>query len=349
MRNPNGYGSVSKLTGNRRKPYLVRVTTGWDFTDEDKPRQKLTTLGCYATREEAMLALAEYHKGAFDIPVDITLEQLYNRWSADKYNTISKSSAASYKSAWKACEPLYGEQFADLKLAHLQGLINTCGKNLPTLKNIKILLTQLYSYAIKNDIVQKDYAHYIDLAAFRDDEDDEDIHKAFSPAELTALWANVGADDWVSVILMLVYSGVRVGELLALNKADVNLQERYFNVRKSKTKSGVRKVPIAAKVLPYWEYWYNLRDTAQLITMPNGKPVQYRQYRRAYFDPIMDILHLDSHLPHDTRHTCVSMLAEAKVQPAIIKRIVGHKTQDITDSVYTHLDFNILLEAIDSI
>ena len=29
MKNPNGYGSVFKLTGNRRKPWCARVTVGW--------------------------------------------------------------------------------------------------------------------------------------------------------------------------------------------------------------------------------------------------------------------------------------------------------------------------------
>ncbi|MCI8955470.1 MAG: tyrosine-type recombinase/integrase [Eubacterium sp.] len=56
------------------------------------------------------------------------------------------------------------------------------------------------------------------------------------------------------------------------------------------------------------------------------------------------------HKPHDTRHTCISLLATAKVEPTTIKKIVGHSgTQSLTEKVYTHLDINVLLEAINKI
>lgn len=47
MKNPNGYGGVSKLPGNRRRPYRVRLTTGWQ-QEGGKRRQKYHTLGYYA-------------------------------------------------------------------------------------------------------------------------------------------------------------------------------------------------------------------------------------------------------------------------------------------------------------
>lgn len=50
MKLPNGYGSVTKLTGNRRRPYMVRITTG--FTNDG--RQLMKILGYYAKRTEAL-------------------------------------------------------------------------------------------------------------------------------------------------------------------------------------------------------------------------------------------------------------------------------------------------------
>ena len=44
-----------------------------------------------------------------------------------------------------------------------------------------------------------------------------------------------------------------------------------------------------------------------------------------------------SHRPHDTRHTCISLLAEAGVDDRMVKKIVGHKGQGVTQQVYTHL------------
>lgn len=51
--------------------------------------------------------------------------------------------------------------------------------------------------------------------------------------------------------------------------------------------------------------------------------------------------------PHCTRHTCISMLSEAGVQDTTIKKIVGHSgAMSLTERVYTHLDMQILVDAI---
>ena len=55
---------------------------------------------------------------------------------------------------------------------------------------------------------------------------------------------------------MLVYSGVRVSELLNLKKDNVYLDKHYFEIISSKTENGIRIVPIADKVLPFYKSWY---------------------------------------------------------------------------------------------
>ena len=59
MKLPNGFGSVHKLTGNRRKPWRARKTVGWDFDPvEKKAKQKYITIGYYTTQKDAIQALA---------------------------------------------------------------------------------------------------------------------------------------------------------------------------------------------------------------------------------------------------------------------------------------------------
>ena len=56
MRLPNGYGTVAKLSGNRRRPYIVKETVGW------KNRQPVyNIIGYTATREEGLQLLAQYN------------------------------------------------------------------------------------------------------------------------------------------------------------------------------------------------------------------------------------------------------------------------------------------------
>ena len=56
------------------------------------------------------------------------------------------------------------------------------------------------------------------------------------------------------------------------------------------------------------------------------------------------------HTPHDTRHTCISLLTKVDVNPTTIKKIVGHKgAMSLTEKVYTHMDYQTLLDAIKKI
>ena len=56
------------------------------------------------------------------------------------------------------------------------------------------------------------------------------------------------------------------------------------------------------------------------------------------------------HTPHDTRHTCISLLTKADENPTTIKKIVGHKgAMSLTVKVYTHMDYQILLDTINKI
>ena len=65
--------------------------------------------------------------------------------------------------------------------------------------------------------------------------------------------------------------------------------------------------------------------------------------------PVMELIDT-AHKPHDTRHTCISMLTEKEVSPTLIKKIVGHSgAMTLTERVYTHINVQELLGAINKI
>ena len=170
----------------------------------------------------------------------------------------------------------------------------------------------------------------------------------FTKAEIDRLW-KTSDDKYYQIVLMLIYSGVRISEILNLKREDVNLNEQYFDVKLSKTYNGIRRVPIADKVLPFFKNWYNDGESEYLLHTENGNKFDYRNYYDSYFTPLMVNLNMD-HTPHCTRHTCISMLAEAQVDQTTIKKIVGHSgAMTMTERVYTHLDVEVLINAINKI
>ena len=126
MRNPNGYGCVYKASGNRRKPYIARITIGWE---EETGKQLFKNIGSFATSQEAKKALSDYNADPYDIDAaKVTFSELYEQWSIEKYPKISKSMVLSYKNAYRACKPIHDMQFVWIRKHHIQMVINESDK-----------------------------------------------------------------------------------------------------------------------------------------------------------------------------------------------------------------------------
>jgi len=348
MRLPNGFGNVSKLPGNRRKPYRARVTVGWLADDTGKQHQQYKTIGYYASREEGLIALCNYHQNPAKPSPQLSFSKVYDLWSKEHYSKISKSNERGYTSAFKLCEPLHDFTFSNIRLIHLQQIIDHLNKNYPVLRRIKILYSQLYKYAMQNDICEKDYSKYVDVSQYKNRNPNAYKREPFSEEEIALLWEISPRDIRASFILMMIYSGCRIGELLNLKKKDICLEHRYFYIKHAKTSSGIRYVPIADKVYPFWEKWYEKDDGIYLFSDQNQSPLKYHSFYGAFWKPLMAELKLE-HLPHDTRHTCITMLTMAQISDKIIRKIVGHKGQNVTEIVYTHFEIKELQDAINQI
>lgn len=345
MRLPNGFGSVYKLSGNRRNPWCARKTTGW----KDNGQPIYHFIGYYPTRQEALTALVEYNKDPYDLHLaTITFDELFDKWSEAHFQKIKPNSTKGYLSVYRCCDAIGKMRVVDIKLDHLQRVVDDSGKNTPTLKNLKNLFGLMWDYAVMHEIVTQDkreMIRYLDIS--KPGNPDKRNRRPFSHNQIDDLWNRKDDNIYITVILIMIYSGVRISELLELTRDNVHLDERWFYVKGAKTAAGVREVPIAERIVPFMEYWLS-RSCDTLICSVNDTPIQYHTFLDAYWNPVMDLLLMD-HKPHDTRHTCISLLTEAGVDQRIIRKIVGHKGQGVTESVYTHLELPIKLEAINKI
>jgi integrase len=345
LRNPNGYGGITKLPGKRRKPYRVRVTDRWEEKD-GKKIQKFKTLGYYKTHKEASIELAKYHDnpGVFE-KSEITFGEVYQEWSKVKFKTISKSNVNGYIASFKVCGEIENMKMSDIKTVHLQDVVDTCGKNYPMLRRLKVLYNQIYSYAMANDIVDKNYAEFVEIKQ-HDTDDKKTVRTPFTPDEIKTLWENVGRNEWIDTILIQIYTGLRIGELLAIKTADVHLSEKYLRGGLKTAAGKNRIIPLHDKIIPLVKNRYS-EDNNLFINYKSGA-VSYYTYRETYWSNVMEQLQM-SHLPHDCRHTFASLAHSAGMNDLCRKRIMGHKSSDITDDVYTHKEIEELLREINKI
>ena len=135
----------------------------------------------------------------------------------------------------------------------------------------------MYDYAMKNELCNKDYSEYVDIAKYSKKNPNRMDRKPFSKDEIKRLW-EMQDHKYAQIVLMLIYSGCRISEFLDLKKENVHLEEQYFDIIASKTENGLRKVPISDKTLPFFKAWYESSECKYLLHTPDQKHFTYRNY-----------------------------------------------------------------------
>ena len=332
MKLPNGFGSIVKLSGNRRKPYAVRRHGKY--------------LAYFATHDEALIYLADVNKQPDIVGSELTFAEIYRLEMAEHTAKISPKTVNGYKSAYQHCRSLWPIKIKDIKVSDLQAVIAGCGTGQPTQKKVRQIMHNVYRYAVKYQLISAtaDLSGYVDIDKLK-----RKYKKVpFNTRQLNRVKKIADSHDVLAplakCIVMMCYCGTRPSEFLAILKADVKLKSRYFVVRDSKTEAGRnRMVPISKKVLSYYDWW--LSQNGRTLVAVDGKPVSYSRFLKLFYK-VCEAARC-KHKPHECRHTCATWLDDKGANKLSIKRILGHATTDITDGVYTHKSLAQLKKAID--
>ena len=244
MRNPNGYGTVAKLSGQRRRPYIVKKTIGWN----DKGHPIYDIIGYAETREAGNIMLAEYNRDPWDVDrAKITLQQLFDLWKEKKAPKLGESNRSSLCSAFKHCSAYVNKPYKQLRSYQMQETIDGCGKGYSTQAAIKNLWGHLDRFALEMDIINRCFSELL-----TSDPIPETSRLPFTNDEIKTVWEHQ-SDPWVDTVLILLYSGWRISEFLNLKPEDIDLKEGTMKGG-TKTKAGKNRiVPIHPKIKPLIE------------------------------------------------------------------------------------------------
>lgn len=336
MKNPNGYGSVVKLSGNRRRPYAVRKTIGWN----EKGHPIYSCIGYTPTREEGMIMLAEYNKNPYNIDdLNITTEELFKRWYDREKQRMSKSLANAMSAAWKHCSAVYSISYRNLKSYNMQDCIDSCTLSYSTKSSIKNLFNHLDKFALELDIITKCRSALITAPPVP-----ETSRVPFSEKEIEILWG-ISDREWVDTVLIFIYTGLRISELLNLKSCDIDMDEQTITGG-TKTRAGKnRVVPIHSRIMPFIKA--RLERNNEYFISIDGKRCTVNRYYTVWAK-LMAGLHFN-HTPHECRHTFRSRMDSAGANKRCIDLIMGHKSKDVGERVYTHKTVEELKQAIEMI
>lgn len=319
MKRANGMGTICKLSGKRRRPYAVKVTIGWSETGV----QRYKYISYHRSYREALQALNDYANDPYTIS-DKTLSELWEEWYSLQ-DSKSEGTRRNYCVAWNHLEPLHDVKLSRLDRVTLQRFYDKLGGTKNIANNIKKTLQPMIDYAVKRGnmpLTALNLHDVIDL--YSAPLQRTVIRKIITADEIDRLW-NMTDNMTARTILVYLYTGLRFSELYELDEK--NAYPDHLDIVKAKTKAGIRTVPLSDKVKKL---------------LPIDPVPEYQ----TFYDHFKEVL--PNHNIHDTRHTFITMLTEAGVDPRIIKTIVGHSTKDITE-IYTHISLEVMLEAVNKI
>jgi len=346
MRRPNKSGSVIKLSGKRRRPYAIRVWDGVKLNANGEYVPSYKYVGYYEKRADALRDLEKYNQSPVTLAKEKELEnkhkfsEIYEMWTDElgrRSKPLSPQSYYSYQAAYKLLEPLHDQIFEKITLEDIEKVaLKQSHKSQSTIANIRIVLRGMYKTALRHRFVDEDISALIILEHTNDN---SRPHTIFTDDEIDILWQRKD-DFYAKLLLILIYTGMRIRELLSMPSDNAFLDKHYL-VGGLKTEAGKnRYIPLSDKILPL------LSTSGEYLIMRYGEKLKYSKARdelRLY----MKSLNMD-HSFHDTRHTCATLMERKNIPELHRKLILGHKSKDVTDR-YTHVSIEQLIDDINLI
>lgn len=342
---PNGFGCIKHLSGKRRRPYAAYPSS----RDEGRWNGlnmicSTKAIGYYESWFDAYRALSDYNRnvtsGAAKAP---TFTDVYHAFYRAKFveskKAFSHRSCIDYSSAFKNVPELHDLIFTSVRKSHMQKALDDCTLGYSSLSNIKKLYTQMYKYAMENDIIEKNYAQFVSICQ----ENDIEKGEPFTQEEIDRLWLHQ-ADPAARMTLMMIYSGFRI---TAYETVEINLKEQYFKGG-VKTRSGKNRiVPFHSSIAPFAEEFAKTYAKKRFFG---------DSWRRFQFYPLLQRLDITQtadgkkHTPHDCRHTFSWLCDKYHVDDLSKHMLMGHSLgNDVEKSVYGHRTVEELRREINKI
>ncbi len=337
----NGQGSVYKAKDGK---WVAEFVIGWDADEEGKLRKRRRIKKGFATKNEAIAYIPNLRQELPQQDPNVKFKDLYAKWLDQHEQKVTKSTIYGYKSAYKYFEPLYYQEVAKIRTEHLQGCIDACPHGTRTKENMKALGTSLCRYAMQLDIVDRNYAEYVYIKKQEATE-----KTAFSKAQLDTMWAN-SEQPGIQYILLLCYTGMRVGEMLGALTDNYHPEDGYF-IAGIKTAAGKNRViTISPKIAPFFA---NYGQGKYLFT---GELLSDKKFRKTIFYPALQALGIDEldsdgdhiYTPHCCRHTFATLMKKINAPATDKQKLIGHSKFEMT-AHYTHTDIESLRKITDNL
>lgn len=307
---------------------------------------------------------------------DITVDAWYHYWMSEvKAPTIRPSTKKSYDCVYdKHIKPYIGKYLVkEVRPIHCQQLLNVMAKDglkISTMRDVRTRMYSLFSYAVENLIIQRNpVTKSVTCQAGAPSKDLDALSLEEQKRFIIALNNFSLRETYSDQFKLLLQTGLRCGELVALTWSDVDFTKRIIHVTKTiknfpsdekedetkrksqwiisepKTKAGRRDIPMTEEaymiLIRQRERWkkrkvLSLEFGNYVFLSENGIPISNSTYN-SVLKKLCKQFRLRSISPHMLRHTFATRCIEAGMNPKTLQAILGHSSIKMTLDLYVHV------------
>lgn len=332
---PQSQGTITKLSGQRATPYWARLPA--DYSSGIPVRE---SVGCYPTYAAAAEALSKalYTPEQVEKKQEsVTLQNIYDRFIASHYfENLSKSAQGSHRTAWTYLSKCATVPVSNITRDTFQVPIDdmrNLGMKRESMAKAKNLASLLCKEAMGMGLITVNYGQLVQLP-----KTDTEPAKPFSSAQIKLLWDAADSNDKDAMtVLVLIYTGMRPGELLSTDIAvHLHIDGPYWYIQHgSKTAAGRNRIIPLPKILhPIIAQLVDSRTSGPLIAAEQGGFWRLDNWRPRRFNPLMEHLGLEGYTPYSCRHTYADLQKRKQVAPEIMMEVMGHRDYATTVNKY---------------
>ena len=275
---------------------------------------------------------------------------------------VKKTTQVRYKSYLKVhLLPYFGDLCIDkITRAVVQRFINNSSiKGSKTLHNVLQFLNRIFDAAVDDGYLQNNPSRSSQIILPKNNSKER---KALTESEVRDILLNICklSDPDRLLICLLIFTGMRRGELLGLKWDDVDLTSKLISISRNATypstnqaiiespkpKKGYRQIPIIDYLN---EILVRQQKHDGFIIGHSNKPISLQQYRNT-MNRIGNVIDLHDATAHIFRHTLLTMASNSGIEPKMLQALAGHSNMAFTLDRYVHVqtDQHFLFDLCDT-
>ena len=326
----NGTGSVYKYRGG----WACEVTLGYHIDEDGKKHRVSRKKTGFKTKREA-----QEHVSVLSAPAQhdsFTMDELWVQYQKTGMRKLSAHRAKAYTTIYNRMTSIHHREIGSLTVAELQEAVESVGDTYYPQRDAKSVISHLYRLAMSQEVVRQNLAPFLVLPDL-----DEKESVPWNEDEILNFWkAWNDGDRFSGLILLMIYTGMRPGELRSVTKNMIDLEGGTIVGAGSKTAKGkATPIVLADVVKPVVQV---LMETSDLLLYPLSKDSFYADYYKT-----LTKLGVRQLPPYACRHTTATALALSNTSLPIMKEIMRH-TRITTTQKYVHINTGEMRKAVNT-